>query len=130
MPEHGWDSHYQSGNVPWETGHPSGELRRVIAEDGIAPGPVFEAGCGTGINAVWLAQQAFDVTAVDVSQVAIEKARERAAEAGVSVRFEVADVLDLPAGYGPFPFFFDRGCYHAVRRTDAGAYVRSLRRVT
>jgi SAM-dependent methyltransferase len=130
MPDHDWDSHYQGGQVPWETGYPSGELRRVIAEDGIAPSPVFELGCGTGINAVWLAQQGFDVTAVDISRVAVEKARRRAAEAGVSVRFEVADVLDLPAGYGPFPLFFDRGCYHAVRRTDAGAYVRSLQRVT
>jgi hypothetical protein len=41
-----------------------------------------------------------------------------------------ADVTKLPAELGPFPFFFDRGCYHAVRRQDAAGYVRTLQRVT
>lgn len=129
MPDN-WDTHYKGDRPPWETGHPSGELRRVVAADRIPPSRVIELGCGTGINAVWLARQDFDVTAVDLSGVAIERARRRAVETGVSVHFEVADVLDLPAGYGSFSFFFDRGCYHAVRRQDARAYVRSVQRVT
>jgi Thiopurine S-methyltransferase (TPMT) len=48
----------------------------------------------------------------------------------VQVRFEAADVLDLPEGYGPFPFFFDRGCYHVVRDLDVQAFLRTLQRVT
>jgi len=125
-----WDSHYQSGEPPWETGQPSAELRRVVAEEKIEPCRVIELGCGTGINAVWLAQQGFEVTAVDFSQLAIEKARQRAAEAGVTARFVVDDVLNLAEEYDPFTFFFDRGCYHAVRRVDVQAYVRTLQRVT
>jgi hypothetical protein len=70
------------------------------------------------------------VTAVDFNELAIEKARRRAAEAGCTVRFVLADVLDLGEGYEPFPFFFDRGCYHAVREPHAAAYVRTLQRVT
>jgi SAM-dependent methyltransferase len=130
MPDIDWSDHYESGNPPWETGEPSSELARVLAEERIAPCRVIELGCGSGINAVWLAQQGFDVTGVDITPLAIERARQRAIAAGVTVRFEVADVLDLPADYGDFPFFFDRGCYHAVRRIDARAYVRSLLRVT
>ena len=57
-----WDLHYQNDNPPWETGRPSEELRRVIAEHKIQPGRVIELGCGTGINAIWLAQQGFAVT--------------------------------------------------------------------
>lgn len=125
-----WDSHYQSGEPPWETGQPSAELARVIAEEKIQPCRVIELGCGTGINALWLAQQGFDVTGVDSSRLAIEKARQRTAEAQVHVRLVVDDVLNLAQEYQPFPFFFDRGCYHAVRQIDAQAYVRTLKRVT
>ena len=125
-----WDVHYQSGNPPWETGQPSSELARVIAEEKIQPSRVIELGCGSGINAVWLAQQGFDVTAADFNRLAIDKARERAAAAGVPIRFILADVLDWKEDCQPFPFFFDRGCYHAVRSVDVQAYLRTLQRVT
>jgi SAM-dependent methyltransferase len=125
-----WDLHYKSGNPPWETGRPSEELQRVIAEQEIQPCRVIEFGSGTGINAVWLAQQGFDVTGVDFSQLAIDKANRRAAEANTPVRFVLADALALPEDFGVFPFLFDRGCYHAVRRDDVGAYLKTLRQVT
>lgn len=129
MPE-SWEAHYQIDRPPWETGRPSAELRRVIEEENIRRCRVLELGCGSGINAVWLAQQGFDVTAIDITPLAIEKARERAAAAGVNVHFAVDDVLNLAQEYEPFPFFFDRGCYHAVRRENVQAYLRTLREVT
>jgi SAM-dependent methyltransferase len=125
-----WDVHYQSGSPPWETGRPSDELQRFIAELKMPPCRVIELGCGSGINAIWLAQQGFDVTGVDFSPLAIEKAKRRAADANAAVRFILGDVLDLPEKFEPFPFFFDRGCYHAVRRNDVQAYLRTLREVT
>ena len=130
MPNIDWNVHYQSGQPPWETGQPSSELARVIAEEKIQPCRVIELGCGSGINAVWLAQQGFDVTAVDFNELAIERARRRAAEAGAVVRFVLADVLDFTQRYEAFPFFFDRGCYHAVRDPHAEAYVRTLKQIT
>jgi SAM-dependent methyltransferase len=123
-----WDTRYRTGDTPWETGHPSNELQRVVAEDKIAPCPALELGCGTGGNAVWLAQRGFDVTALDISPLAIERARQRAAGAGANVRFLVADILSGPDVGGPFGFFFDRGCYHIVRELDLGAYLRLLER--
>jgi SAM-dependent methyltransferase len=125
-----WDDHYRAGDPPWDTGWPSSELQRVVAEEGIAPCRALDPGCGTGANAVWLAQQGFDVTAADISTLAIERARARAEAAGVAVRFLMADLLADPDLGGPFRFFFDRGCYHAVRRTDAARYVALLDRVT
>jgi cyclopropane fatty-acyl-phospholipid synthase-like methyltransferase len=88
-------------------------------------------GCGTGASAVWLAQQSFDVTAVDLSPLAIERARRRADEAGVTVSFLLADVLNPPSELaGPFDFFFDCGCYHVVRREEPAAYLATPRRLT
>lgn len=57
---------------------------------------------GEGRNSVWLASQGLDVTAVEISPVAVEKARRLAARRGVSLRFEVADVLDFDWGQGCF----------------------------
>ena len=130
MREISWDTHYQSGMPPWETGQPSQELARVIAEQKIAACRVIDLGCGSGINAVWLAQQGFDVTGVDITPLAIERARERAAGAGVNVRFVLDDVLNLRERYEPFPFFFDRGCYHSVRQPDVQPFLQTLMRLT
>jgi SAM-dependent methyltransferase len=125
-----WQKRYREGESPWDTGQPSSELVRVVREDGIAPCRALELGCGTGTNAVWLAQQGFDMTAVDLAPLAIERAEARAKAAGVRVRFVAASVLEPLDLGGPFPFFFDRGCYHVVRREDVEAYLRTLERVT
>src|SRR5262249_27552517 len=102
-----WQERYREGDTPWDSGRPSLELQRVVAEDGIVAGLALELGCGTGTNAVWLASQGFDVTAVDLSPLAIERAERRAREAGIRVRFLVADLLDPPDLGGPYDFFFD-----------------------
>lgn len=126
-----WNERYEKGDIPWETGQPSSELKRILAQVPIRPCRALELGCGTGASAAWLAQQGFEITAVDLSPQAIERARQRADAAGVSVRFLVVDVLTPPPELaGPFDFFFDRGCYHVVRRDDPEAYVRTLCRLT
>ena len=117
-----WNDRYRDGNLPWDTGQPSAELQYVLSRHAIAPCRALELGCGTGTNSVWLAQEGFEVTGVDMAPLAIERAKQRAGEAGVKVQFLVADVLHLPELNGPFVFFFDRGCYHAVRRTAPGQY--------
>src|SRR5262249_30053982 len=117
-----------TGDSPWDTGRPSPELMRVIAEEKIAPCRVVELGCGTGVNSIWLAQQGFDVTGLDISSLAIQRARDQSAK--VVVRFLAADVLDPPRLAAPFPFSSDRGCYPVVRRTDVNRYLDTLDRLT
>ena len=48
---------------------------------------------GEGRNSVWLAAQGLEVTAIEISPVAIEKARRLAAGRGVAVDFMLADML-------------------------------------
>lgn len=65
-------------------------------------GTVLEIGCGEGADAVWLAEQGWTVTAVDVSATAIERARAAAEARGIGsdrLRFVVADAVDaIPSG--------------------------------
>ncbi len=111
-----WNSRYQEGTTPWDSGLPSAELRRVITEQAIEPCRVLELGCGSGTNAVWLAQQGFTVTAIDCSERALEQARHKADAAGVSVEWQCEDVTQFRTQTEPFPFVFDRGCFHCIRR--------------
>src|SRR3954466_5138625 len=81
-----WNQRYAAGDTPWESGQPSAELMRVLAEWKIGPCRVLEMGCGTGENAASLARQGFDVTAFDLVPLAIERAEAKIRAAGVKVR--------------------------------------------
>jgi ubiquinone/menaquinone biosynthesis C-methylase UbiE len=123
-----WNERYAARLTPWDIGTPSKELQRVLAESGLRPCRALELGCGTGTNALFLAQMGFEVTAADVSELAIKEAGEKAGEAGVQVRFIQSDVLNLPDLGPAFPFVFDRGLYHVIRTVDLEGYLRTLDR--
>lgn len=129
MTEHtDWNDRYRDGNLPWDTGRPSAELQRVVRHHSIQPCRALELGCGTGTNCVWLAQQGFEMTGIDVAPLAVEQAKNRAQAAAVKAHFLAADVLQLPDLEGSFGFFFDRGCYHAVRRNAPEQYAPAVAR--
>jgi len=112
MPHDSWNASYASGEpLPWDTGTPDPMLVEMIESHAIAPARALEVGCGTGTNAIYLAQHGFEVLGVDISPIAIETAR---AKAHGRCRFETVDFLNeaTPHG-GPFQFVFDRGCFHA-----------------
>jgi SAM-dependent methyltransferase len=134
MKEHqDWNDCYRDGNLPWDTGQPSTELQRVLSQHKIQPCRALELGCGTGTNCVWLARQGFEVTGIDVAPLAVEQANQLAKAAGVQARFLTGDVLALqavlPDAGGSFGFFFDRGCYHAVRRSAPTQYAPAVARL-
>jgi SAM-dependent methyltransferase len=111
MSQRDWNESYKSGDLPWDTGTPDEHLVAFVEGGRVKPGRTLEIGCGTGTNALWLAAHAFDVLAVDVSPLAIDKARAKAKEAR-NVRFEVLDFLAAEPAGGPFDFVFDRGVFH------------------
>jgi SAM-dependent methyltransferase len=79
-----WDGRYAESDQIW-SGQPNGGL--VAEVESLAPGRALDVGCGEGADAVWLAQRGWQVTALDVSQVALDRASGAAAGAGVSVRW-------------------------------------------
>lgn len=125
-----WNQRYAEGNTPWDNQQPDNELKRVIEQFSVAPCRMLELGCGTGTNALWLAEQRFDVTAFDLSSLAIEQAVAKAAVSNAKIRFVQADVFDLPDLGEPFPFVFDRGVYHCVRRFSAARFAEVVATLT
>ncbi len=124
-----WNQRYATRETPWDSGKPSLELKRILKEHRIEPCRMLELGCGTGTNAVFLARHGFQVTGVDLSLLAVKKAREKARAAGVKARFLEADLLALENLGRPFAFVFDRGVYHHLRNVDLKRFLRVLDRV-
>jgi ubiquinone/menaquinone biosynthesis C-methylase UbiE len=77
---------------------------------------VLDIGCGPGDLAIALARRGHHVTAVDISGVAIDQARAKAAREGVNVRFEVRDAARLSLPSAPFDSIFDSGLLHSLNR--------------
>lgn len=115
-PEDRFSERYRQGSAPWDIGKADDNLVRAVTTIPIAPCKALEIGCGTGDNAIWLAQQTFDVVAVDASEIAIDKAKEKAAGANVRCSFVVMNILKGRVD-GPFGLVFDRGCFHTMDST-------------
>jgi cyclopropane fatty-acyl-phospholipid synthase-like methyltransferase len=120
-----FDALYRAGAAPWDTGAPQPEVVR-LADEGSFHGAVIDVGCGTGENALLLAERGLDVTGVDASTTAIATARARAAERGLEVRFEVADALDLRALRRRFESALDCGLFHVLDDAERPRYAESL----
>jgi SAM-dependent methyltransferase len=92
-----WDARYRERDRAMWSGRPNGRLVAEIA--GVIPGAALDVGCGEGADAIWLAQRGWTVTAIDVSEVAIGRAREASQRARASVDWICGDVLQtqLPA---------------------------------
>jgi SAM-dependent methyltransferase len=96
-----WDELYAGTELVWTV-----EPNRFVAEElaGLAAGRALDLGTGEGRNAIWLAEQGWQVTAVDFSAVGLAKAAELAAGRGVTgIRWVQADLR----GYEPAPAAYD-----------------------
>ena len=93
-----WDARYRERDGAMWSGRPNGRLvAEVLA---LTPGRALDVGCGEGADAIWLAQHGWTVTAIDVSDIAIRRARETPHPDGASIEWICGDVLQtsLPAG--------------------------------
>src|SRR3954470_19229356 len=116
-----WDARYAEADRVW-SGRPNGAL--VAEVEGLAPGRVLDVGCGEGADAVWLALRGWDVTALDVSKVALDRARAAAEATGASIHWLHSALLDatLPAG----GFDLASAQYPALLRTPGNDAERAL----
>src|SRR5689334_2140321 len=85
----GWDERYRQAETDLEM-EPAALLIEMAAR--LEPGKALDLACGTGRNALWLAERGWDVTAVDGSSVAVGILRRRALERGVGIVALVADL--------------------------------------
>jgi SAM-dependent methyltransferase len=117
-----WDARYSERDGARWSGRPNGRLLAEVAC--LTPGRALDVGCGEGADAVWLARNSWAVTAIDISEVAVTRAREAAGRAGVAVEWIRGDALHAAFPAGSFDLVSMQ--YPALSKAVGEAAVRAL----
>jgi SAM-dependent methyltransferase len=124
-----WDRSYIGGPAPWDIGAPQPAIARLVARHALA-GPLLDAGCGVGDNALAIARTGVAVLGFDVAETALEMARAKAADGGLEVEFIAADALALERLGRTFETVVDSGLFHTFDAAERRRYACSLAGVT
>ena len=122
-----WKKLYDNVNpeeLPWFSENLDNDLEYILRKTNIVKGDVLDIGTGPGTQAIELAGRGFEVTATDISDSAIQKAKERAALEKRVVKFIPDDILETKLTDN-FDFVFDRGCFHVLPPDRRKDYVKA-----
>jgi ubiquinone/menaquinone biosynthesis C-methylase UbiE len=115
------------GIPPWDIGRPQ-EAIRELEESGEINGTVLDLGCGTGENALYLAEKGHEVWGLDFSETAISRAMAKAKERDVNVRFLKGDALKLENLDRQFDVIIDSGLFHTFEDDERITFIDSLKK--
>ena len=119
MDQQFWDDLYREKDQLW-SGAPNGVLVAEVAD--LTPGQALDLGSGEGADALWLASRGWLVTAVDISPVALERAKAVAGDAKVNWTQADLSTSALPAG----AFDLVAALYFSVQREPGDRAVRNM----
>jgi SAM-dependent methyltransferase len=124
-------SHGLPTATPWDIGGPQPVVQQLVAL-GAIKGEVLDPGTGPGHHAIYYASKGYSATGIDGSAAAIERAKENARKAGVSVNFEIADATKLDGLDNRFDTVVDCAFYHTFSTAPElqKSYVQTLHRAT
>ena len=97
-----WDARYRDGAYEGRS-HPTALLAAWLPR--IPRGRALDVACGAGRNALFLAANGYEVTALDISRVGLDRARRSATESGLTVDWLCADLDDDPERVLPASHF-------------------------
>lgn len=123
-----WEECYRKGETPWDHGEPSPGLVDFLESEKYKPGKVLVPGCGVGHDCIALARHGFEVTGIDVSSLALQKANALASQQSLPVHYARSDcLLPPPEWERAFDWVFEHTCFCAIDPADRDRYVESMR---
>lgn len=117
-----WDERYRGDGSNIWSGRPNEALVAEVAD--LHVGRAVDLGCGEGADAVWLASRGWEVTGIDISSVALDRARAAAGDAGVEIEWVQADFVGSPPAVGIFDLVIS--FYPALLKTRLDEAIAAL----
>ncbi|MDD9856157.1 MAG: class I SAM-dependent methyltransferase [Gammaproteobacteria bacterium] len=108
---------YRQGGDTWETQSPNDIVTQLVPSiaERFDSVKILDLGCGEGRDSIWLASEGYDVTGVDISPSALNRAQELAIQKGVDPKFQEDDVVYLKAiPNDHYNIAINMGCLHML----------------
>lgn len=120
---------YEKPGAIWTRTKPPQELIELIESGKIKPCKALDIGCGEGFYSIYLALKGFDVIGIDLSEKAIQYAKENAAKQGVNVCFMQMEIASLEKLKEKFDFILEWGVLHHIMPLQRQKYVKDVSRI-
>ncbi len=123
-----WDEAYRS-RPPWDIGRPQPAFVQLVRRGELKQGKVLDAGCGTGENALFLAENGFQVIGIDLARDAVRAATAKAAARNLKAEFHIGNALDSDFRSDLFDYVIDSGLFHTFTDKERRVYAGQISRV-
>ena len=120
---------YEKPRAVWTEPEPPKELIELIETGKIKACKVLDIGCGEGLYSIYLASKGFSVVGIDISEKAIEYAKENASQQNVKIKFIAIDIEDLDKINEKFDFIFEWALMHHIMPEQRKKYVKNIKRI-
>ena len=132
-----WDNLYNTQNVetmPWYNEYLDSDLEEELERRKISTGRILDLGTGPATQAIQLSKRGLEVIGSDISEAAINKAREfyinnNNINKNIEINFIVDDILNSKIKDKMFDYVFDRGCFHVLPIDKRPIYINEIKRV-
>ena len=114
--------------APWDVSKPQAEIK-WLEEKGEISSNVLDVGCGTGQNALFLAEKGYTVTGIDIAPDTLKIAKERALKRNINVNFHIYDLFDLKNYSKSFNTIIDSSIFHMFSDKLRKSYENNIRSV-
>lgn len=125
-----WNTRYDQHDTPWDKGVFTPVLKEITDRypDLFAQQSTIIPGCGTGHDALWLAQQGAIATGVDIAPLAIERAIDL--DTDRRVNYHLGNILDPDESpFTPFDRWWEHTCFCAIDPSLRPAYIEAAQRL-
>lgn len=117
---------YEKPGAVWTRTEPPQELVELLESGKVKPCKILDIACGEGFYSIYLASKGFDVTGIDLSERAIQYAKQNAAKHGVDIRFMVMGIADLQKLKERFDFVLEWGLLHCIEPAKWQKYAEDV----
>ena len=116
-------------DIPWNIVEPPEMMVSLVRSGGISPCKAIDLGCGLGNYAIWMAEQGFEMTGIDISPTAVGMAERTTREKGLDIEFLCADLTKPFSHPEKFLFAYDWDVLHHILPEYREQYAENISRL-